>query len=466
MSDHQEDAWMAGHRLQIVLIGLAISVRVAAVLVLQSHHVPNSTYEHGTIAANLLAGRGFSTRFLGAEGPTSQQAPVYPFVVAAAYAIGGVGSSNSLLLLELSQALLGGLLVVGVLALIREIAPHRPWLGPTAALVAAIHPTLVYATTHVQVASLATCLLVWTLALAYRTGRTAQLSDAGMAGISLALLALTDPILALVAPGMAWAIALREGWKRAIRPIATIAIVAALGILPWTVRNYLVHHEFVAIKSSFGYAFWQGNCALSQGTDKVVRASVEKIVNRPVDDLQSWNDSLWAARHEAGYIDDIALTQADYQTLGTLSEPARSRLLYRRAQADLKAKPGRYLQLCLSRLRAFMLFDETNPKTRSLVYRIPHLGLSIFALVGLLLMPHKLRTRLAPTILTTLFITIFHTSTIVSARFHIPIEPLMGLWGVAGLARFQTIPPATSKAQGVGGMHHRLGVARELPVGI
>ena len=97
------------------LIGLAIISRVAAVWVLQSHLVPRSTYEHGEIAANLLAGRGFAIKFLGADGPTSQQAPVYPAMVALAYGIGGVETPQSLLLLELGQSVLGGLLVLGVL---------------------------------------------------------------------------------------------------------------------------------------------------------------------------------------------------------------------------------------------------------------------------------------------------------------------------------------------------------------
>ncbi len=50
------------------LVVLAIASRVAAVWVLQSHHVPRSTYEHGEIAANLLAGKGFTTHFLGRLG--------------------------------------------------------------------------------------------------------------------------------------------------------------------------------------------------------------------------------------------------------------------------------------------------------------------------------------------------------------------------------------------------------------
>src|SRR5438876_1991445 len=97
--------------LDAALIVLAVAVRVAAVLVLRSYEVPRSTYEHGEIAANLLAGRGFAVRFLGAEGPTSQQAPIYPVLVALAYAIGGVGTPRALLILELGQSALGGLLV-------------------------------------------------------------------------------------------------------------------------------------------------------------------------------------------------------------------------------------------------------------------------------------------------------------------------------------------------------------------
>ena len=61
--------WFVARRrrlgLGLVLIVVAIVVRAAAVLVLQSHLVPHSTFEHGEIAANLLAGRGFAVRFLG-----------------------------------------------------------------------------------------------------------------------------------------------------------------------------------------------------------------------------------------------------------------------------------------------------------------------------------------------------------------------------------------------------------------
>jgi hypothetical protein len=429
-----------GRFFDVVLVVLSIAARLTAVLVLQSYKVPRSTYEHGEIAANLLAGRGFAMRFLGAEGPTSQQAPVYPALVALAYRIGGVGTPEALLLLEASQAALGGLLVLGVLRLSRRVAPSRPWLAWIAGLVAALHPTLVYAATHVQVASLGTTLLVWTLALAYHTGVTGRDRDGVLTGGLLALLALTDPILALAMAGVVWAIfskpaGARLNGRHSLRLIAVIALSALAGIVPWQVRSRMVHGEFVAIKSTFGYAFWQGNCALSEGTDKVVRPSVERALARKGNplDLDELNRTLWEARQEAGYIDDIALSKDDYRRLGSVSEPERSRILFRRAVAELSADPTRYGRLCLRRLRYFIFFDETNPKSRVLAYRVSHVALTAFGGLGLILAGTALRKRLMPTIITAVAIALFHSLTIVSARFHLPIEPILAVWGAAGL---------------------------------
>jgi hypothetical protein len=449
---------MTDRRWNWALIALAVAARAAAVLLLQSHHVLNSTYEHGEIAANLLAGRGFSVHFLGADGPTSQQAPLYPLFVTLAYAIGGVGTPRSLLILELGQALLGGWLVAETIRLARAVAPGRRRVELAAGLIVALHPALVYAATHVQVALLAATLLVATLARAFEARTT---RDGFIVGLWLAALALTDPILALAAPGAVLAMrGARAGW----RPAAAMALGLVLGILPWIARNAAVHGEPVLIKSTFGYAFWQGNCRLSQGTDKVVRGSVDVALSRGATSLSELNSTLWAARHEAGYLDDIALTREDYRTLAAVSEPERSRILFRRALDDLRAEPGRYARLCLRRLRYFFLFDETNPKTKNRLYRVSHLGLTVLAIVGLVLAPRELRRRLGPTILTVGLIAAFHALTIVSARFHLPIEPLFAVWAGAGLARWSMAVETAGEVVGLGVLG-RLGGGRRALVG-
>jgi hypothetical protein len=447
-------------RFYAAVVLLAIAVRVAAVFELQSHNVPRSTYEHGEIAANLLAGRGFAIRFLGWEGPTSQQAPIYPAILAVAYTIGGVETPRSLLLLELGQALLGGVLTLGVLRLAERIAGGRSEVILTAGIITALHPTLIYAATHVQVALLGATLLTWTLLFAYRTGASGCIHDAVGTGVLLALLALTDPILSLALAGAVLAIVqgrsqYPSGRAEAARLVSLVLAVAALGVLPWIVRNARVHGEFVAIKSTFGYAFWQGNCNLSQGTDKVVRPSVTRVLEGEAGKrgLNALNRTLWAARHEAGYLDDIALSPDDKKLLGSVSEPERSRILFHRALSELREQPGRYLALCLRRFQYFWLFDETNPKTQVLVYRVSHIALLCAAVLGLLLARRDVRSRLWPTLLTVLLIAGFHTLTIVSARFHIPIEPLMAVWAGVGLSRWA---PACKRSAAPG--NHIVGV--------
>ena len=182
-----------------------------------------------------------------------------------------------------------------------------------------------------QVAGLAAFLLVLTLYLGARLSRTRAKPDIALAGLSLGLLVLTDPILGLCSPALVWLIARRNELASSFRLAGGMIAIAGLVVAPWIVRNYRVHGEFVPVKSTFGYAFWQGNCAISEGTDKVVRGSIEKVVeeNRS-QDWAEWNRTLWRARHIAGYIDDIALTKSDLAMLGKLSEPARSRTLFRR----------------------------------------------------------------------------------------------------------------------------------------
>jgi hypothetical protein len=437
-----------GNGWAIAIVILAVAIRIACVLVLRSHEVPRSTYEHGEIAANLVSGRGFSIEFLGASGPTSQQAPLYPLLVSGVYLVGGIETPRSLWLLQMGQALLGGLMVLGVQALARRVAPGRKAVALCAGFIAAIHPTLVYCVTHVQVSCLAATLLVWAFVLAYRAAASARARDVVLAACVLGLLVLTDPILGLTAPGMLWFLALERRDRGALFSRGTLLMASAcLVVAPWIVRNALVHGEFVFVKSTLGYAFWQGNCRLSEGTDKVVRESVDEVLRRHQPGLEGLNRALWAARHEAGYIDDIALTPDDKRKLARLSEPERSRVLFRRALTDLRAEPGRYPRLCAKRLAAFILFDDTNPKTRNLVYRGAHLALTLAALAGLCLMPRSVRRSLRPTFLVAALIALFHSMTIVSARFHIPLEPLLALWSGCGMSPRQVLDERGVRAE-------------------
>ena len=437
------------------LIALAVAARAAAVLVLQSHTVPHSTYEHGEIAANLLAGRGFSVKFLGGRRADLAAGPALSVLVAAAYAVGGVGTPGALLILELGQAVLGGLLVAGMsLRLTREVAPGRPMWGLAAGLIAAVHPTLVYAATHVQVALLAATLLAWTLRRAYRAGRTGRDRDATVAGVWLALLALTDPILAWPRRGWPGPSRSGRGWRGSIRPAAVVAIVAAWGSSPWIARNYRVHGEFVRDQEHVRLRLLAGELRPERG-DRQGRPGVGR-------------DGPGGARHGPPRAER-----------GPLGGPARGGLP-RRHRLD----PGR-LPDARPALRAGAVAASSSAGPWPTSGRAGPLSAALPAPAPLLRplrrdQPEDAEPRLPrrppgadgpgrcaraardagrdcgggwgrPS-LTAALIAAFHALTIVSARFHIPIEPLMGLWAagrldVAGRPD-QPRRPTTSKASG------------------
>jgi hypothetical protein len=465
----------------LVLLGsLALALRIGLVLAVSRESTRPLAFEHGRIAENLLAGRGFSITFLGTEGPTSQQAPFYPMLLAAAYWAFGVAKPAAILAVQLLQCAVGTGLVLTIVWLAWSLLPEQPVVGWIAGVGAAVYPPHVYMVTHLQVVVWATALLALLLAMAVSPRWRATWSGAAWIGLLAAALLLVEPILSLSLPVIALVFWLdsrsrlpggtgdktrlsvnslagsRWGCGRpggldppythdrpytrdppctrfgALGRLALMAGVAALLIAPWIVRNWRVHGEFVFIKSTFGYAFWQGNNPASCGTDKIPKASAQNALRNNDGTLAGIDQSMWEARHETIYIDDLLLKPGGYRPFLGLSEPQRSRLLGRQAWEFIRSNPAAYGRLCLRRLRYFLLFDETNPKAASRIYRLATVAWLVLAGVGLLATLGRWR-RLWPTYALFALVTLFHTLVITSARFRFPIEPLGMVWAAAGL---------------------------------
>jgi len=424
----------------VVLCGLALGLRVWVVVALSGEYAGPVGYEHARIAENLLAGRGFSVEFLGHQGPTSQQAPFYPFLLAAFYWCFGVGTPQAILAVELLQCVAGTALVLAVVWLGWSLVPDEPGVGWTAGLGAAVYPTHLYMVTHLQVALWAALLLTLLVAVVVSPRWRATTGGAILAGCLAGVLLLAEPILALAVPVCVLAFWLAEAsgsWTARLRPaplgrVLLMAGVAAAIITPWSVRNYLVHGRFVFIKSTFGYALWQGNNPASWGTDKIPKPSVERLRLDHDGTLTGVNRALWEARHETLYIDDVLLKPTGYRDFVGLSEPDRSRLLGRRAVEFIRRNPGRYGRLCLRRLRYFLLFDETNPKAANRIYRAATVVWLVLGGIGLLVCGRRWRA-FWPTFAIFTLVTLFHSLVITSVRFRIPLEPLSFVWAAAAV---------------------------------
>lgn len=429
-------------RIGLLLLGsLALVLRVWVVCVLTTDHARPRAYEHGQIAENLLAGQGFSIEFLGSEGPTSQQAPFYPMLLAVAWWCFGVATPQAILAVQILQCVAGTALVLAVAWLGWLLAPRQPSVGWVAGLGAAVYPTHLYMVTHLQVALWAALLLTLLLAVVISPRWRSTWTGAVASGCLAGALLLVEPILALALPVCAaafWAGDWGNYWgdrfsRAAVGRVALMAGVAAIIIAPWLVRNRVVHGETVFIKSTFGYAFWQGNNPISWGTDKIPKPSVEQLRHGHDGTLAGMDVALWEARHETLYIDDVLLKPGGYEEFTGLSEPQRSRLLGRRSWDFVRANPGRYGRLCMQRLQYFLLFDETNPKAANRLYRIATVSWLVLASIGLWISLGQWR-RLWPTYAIFLAIVLFHSLVITSARFRIPVEPMTFVWAASAVA--------------------------------
>lgn len=258
----------------------------------------------------------------------------------------------------------------------------------------------------------------------------------------------------------------------ALGRLALMAGVAAAMVAPWTARNWWVHGEPVFIKSTFGYAFWQGNNPIGLGTDKIPKPSAERLRHEHDGTPAGMDRALWEARHETLYVDDVLLGPDGCRELAGLSEPARCRVLGRRARQFVRENPGQYARLCLKRLQYFLLFDETNPKAANRLYRLSTVVWLVLAAVGLLASRDRWRA-LWPTYAIFAAVAAFHALVIVSARFRIPVEPMTFVWASSSVAPLLTrlMPgptirvyrPAERPADPLGAQHVLRGPHYRLP---
>lgn len=383
-------------------------------------------YEHDEIARSIVAGDGFRFTFFGpGPEPSGHQAPAIPALLAAGYALFGVGTAEAKLFVEIVLAVLAG---AGAYAL--GTVAHR-WWGPRAMVIAMLgflaYPAFAYMPTRIQAVNWALAFLLLFVAgfvtLAEGRGTTKRAVLTGVAG---GLGALGEPILA--APfGLAWLWLIGQ---RHIRPrhIALVAGACALTIAPWVIRNAISLGKAGFIKSSFWYVAWQGNHPGATGTDKLdVSPRVARALAWRAAGGRETELLLDSARAQAVSV-DIAITAADSAALRALpTEQARMEWFGVRLRRELAEEPAAYPRVVARRAWMLLWFDPTNPRSFVAAYRVPYLVLALLACIGIgLLIRRRAWPRSGGVWLAAVGgLYLVHTLVITSARFRLPIEALL-----------------------------------------
>jgi len=187
--------------------------------------------------------------YLADDGYRSHRAPGYTYLLAGTYAIAG----HSWMAGRVVQALTGAMTCSLLLAL--GAATVGPAIGLFAALAYAVFPYAIFFCGFLLTEPL--CALL-TVAATYALWRARSgLAWGALWGFLCALAALTRPPMALLlALGV---IALVWRGEARFRKLALATAVFGLTLLPWTIRNYAVHHRIVPVTTMGGWVLWEGN---------------------------------------------------------------------------------------------------------------------------------------------------------------------------------------------------------------
>ena len=217
--------------------------------------------ETGSIAYSLATGKGFSSPFRRETGPTAWLTPVYPLLVAGVFRVFGIFTANSFFAVVFLNALFSSAACIPIFLAGKRIGGLGVASG--AAWLWALYPNAVMMPFEwvwdTCLAALLGALLLWaTLQLADSPPRS---RDWCLYGLLWGFTLMTNPSLGLLLPFLLGWAACRDkrAAKLSLRSPALAAGIAILCCMPWTVRNYMVFHKFVPLRSNFPLELYIGN---------------------------------------------------------------------------------------------------------------------------------------------------------------------------------------------------------------
>ncbi len=421
-----------------LLCTLAFAARLGLIIHLKAWQKPNAI-EHKSVALSLVHGYGFAFGDWGYFGPSSVQSPPFPFLLAGMYKIFGdqapangslTGANRAYFAIMLLNCL-GGAALVGLTYWMTRTMGGGPLAGLLAAAAVAIWPSQVYAARHVQAIVLISVLLVASIILFYRAARSGSLGAWAAFAFIMALAALTEPVflpmlpicvlLALFWPGPTGVGRLRNG--------IAVVVLAFVVIGPWSIRNRIVHGQWVPIKASFWVNMWKGNNEFATGTDRLAPSAAALKAGKG--DLLSDEDLVDSTLDRDRQYDMLDLSQRS--RLHMQPETVREGVFREFAVNWIRDHPGGYIRLCGVRLLKSLTIDWDNPKAYNIFYVISRYLLLGLTVLGLIVAWRQKWSLLFAGLLAGVAL-LSYTLTVTAARFSIPFEPIQLSLGAGFLA--------------------------------
>jgi Dolichyl-phosphate-mannose-protein mannosyltransferase len=259
----------------LLILLVALTVRVVFAWS-QAIKIPDSVIgivpfqtETGHIAYSVASGKGYSSPYERDTGPTAWLTPVYPLLVAGIFKVFGIYTRASFIAAISLNILFSTAACVPIFYLGRRVAGIG--VGALAAWMWALFPNAVMIPFEwvwdTSLAALLAAVLLWTtMELAERQGWRDWIAYGLLWGLAL----MTNPALGAALPfllgWLIWAAAKNSPINNPSIRVRQTALraAAALGLtllccVPWTVRNFVVFHRFIPLRSDLGFELYVGN---------------------------------------------------------------------------------------------------------------------------------------------------------------------------------------------------------------
>jgi 4-amino-4-deoxy-L-arabinose transferase-like glycosyltransferase len=222
---------------------------------------PSFGYETGRIARSIALGKGFSSPLNNLEsGPTIWLTPIYPYLLAGIFKLFGVYSYASNIIAAALNLLFAALTCfpiyyAGKRVAGAAVAVGAAWMWVFLPLAIMIPIQWIWDTSLTALLSAA---ILWATLEIRDSQRTRDWILYGL--LWGAGLMVNAALLSLMPFLLGWLI-----WERRKQTLpwfrATVFAIVTMCLccVPWTIRNYVVFHEFVVFRSNFGLELWLGN---------------------------------------------------------------------------------------------------------------------------------------------------------------------------------------------------------------
>jgi 4-amino-4-deoxy-L-arabinose transferase-like glycosyltransferase len=250
----------------LLILLVTLTIRLAFAWDYQSHTPHRALaavpflFESGNIAFSLASGHGFASPLRVPTGPTAWMTPLYPLLLSAIMRLFGIYTFQSWVAAVLMNICFSTVACIPIYYVGKRIGGIG--LGAGAAWLWAIFPNAI----------LLSYQSLWDTSLSALLGATALWATVAIAGSTRkrdwaacgflwgVILMANAAVLSLLPLLLGWAAyQASKTSKFAARDVSLACAVIILCCVPWTIRNYLMFHNIVPLRSTLGLQLWVGN---------------------------------------------------------------------------------------------------------------------------------------------------------------------------------------------------------------